>query len=165
MIKRENAGLLGVLLALASLGAPKADAALVPAPDASTVEGRLTRLTAALHENERYLTLAPTADAVYVGYGFLNAAPSFRNASHGWVNRVGGWYNTGPFYNSGLHFLNNAPSFRNAYGGWVNRVHGWINSGGSGFRNGGGFANGGSFRNGGGGGAFRNGGGGGFFNR
>ena len=157
MTKRENAGLLGFLLALASLGAPKADAALTPRADGNALEGRLTRLTGALHENQGTMQLAATSDAVYVGYVFLNSAPSFRNRVGGWLNRVSGWPNAGTFFNTGHNFLNNVPSFRNYYNGWPNRVHGWINAGGGGFRNGGGFHNGG--------GGFRNGGGGGFYNR
>jgi rSAM-associated Gly-rich repeat protein len=171
--RETTVGLLGFLLALTSIAAPEAGASTQPAasPDANGLEGRLHRLTDTLRANEGYLQVAPTTDAVYVGYTFLNSAPSFRNSTGGWLNRVYGWPNVGSFYNSGIHFLNNAPSFYNAYHGWPNRVHGWFNQGG--FRNGGGFVNGGfrnggQFRNGGGfrnGGEFRNGGGGGFYNR
>jgi rSAM-associated Gly-rich repeat protein len=179
MMKRENAGLLGFLLALTAIGAPQADAAPTPASEGNALEGRLTRLTSTFRANEGYLQVTPTNDAVYVGYAFINSAPSFRNHVGGWLNRVAGWPNYGTFYNSGVKFLNNVPSFRNTYSGWPNHVAGWLNGGafrnGAGFANGGGgfkngaFANGGGFKNGGfangGGGGFRNGGGGGFYNR
>jgi rSAM-associated Gly-rich repeat protein len=161
----KGAGLLGFLLALAAAGTPRADALPLAAAPAGGLEGRLARLTDAFRKNEGYLQVVPTNDPVYIGYAFLNNAPSFRNHTGGWLNRVSGWPNHGTFYNTGAKFLNNVPSFRNAFVGWPNHVSGWVNAGG--FRNSGGFANGGGFRNAGGfangGGAFRNGGG--FYNR
>ena len=178
---RTGAGVLGFLLALATAGSVRADAASAPATDGNVLEGRLTRLTGALRENEGQLHVVAGNDPVYVAYAFLNSAPSFRNNVGGWINRVGGWPNVGTFYNTGIHFLNNVSGFRNSYSGWPNRVAGWLNGGG--FHNGGGFRNGGAFANGGGGfrnsggfanggggfrnggGGFRNSGGGGFYNR
>ena len=168
--RETSVGLLGFLLALTTIASPEAGATTAPAPDANGLEGRLNRLTDTLRANEGYMHVTPTTDAVYIGYAFLNSAPSFRNSTGGWLNRVSGWPNTGMFHNSGARFLNNAPSFINSYHGWPNHVSGWRNGGGGAFANGGGFrngafANGGGFRN----GAFRNGGGfhngGGFYNR
>jgi rSAM-associated Gly-rich repeat protein len=165
--ERGRAGLLGFLLTLATVGSARADAAPAQPIGEKTLDARLTRLSVAFHEAESEMQLVPSNDPVYVAYGFLNSAPSFRNSSGGgWLNRVSGWHNTGVFHNSGSSFLNNLHGFRNAFVGWPNRVSGWHNGGSAGFRNGGGFVNGGGFRNGGGfhnGGGFKNGGG--FFNR
>ena len=99
-----SAGLLGFLLALSAAGAPKADAALTPARDADALEARLGRLTDAMRASETTCSRDRWPEAVYLGYAFLNSAPSFRNYSTGWLNRVGGWINTGTFYNTGIHF-------------------------------------------------------------
>jgi rSAM-associated Gly-rich repeat protein len=165
--ERGSAGLLGFLLALATLSPLHADAAPVQTTGDDALEGRLTRLSTAFRQAESDYQMVPSNAPIEVAAVFLNSAPSFRNSTGGWLNRVTGWHNAGTFYNAGVKFLNNIPSFRNYYGGWPNHVHGWVNGGGAGFRNGGGFANGGGgFRNGGGfanGGGFRNGGG--FVNR
>jgi rSAM-associated Gly-rich repeat protein len=155
MTSRTGAGLLGFLLALASYSSTRVEAAPGESVPADALDARLTRLTEAFHATESTLHIVPTNDPIYIGYVFLNSAPSFRNHAGGWLNRVSGWHNAGTFYNSGRSFLNNLPAFRNAFVGWPNRgISGWLNGGG--FRNGGGFNNRG-------GGGFRNGGG--FYNR
>jgi rSAM-associated Gly-rich repeat protein len=164
--ERGSAGLLGFLLALATLSPLRADAAPVQSTGNDALEGRLTRLSAAFRQAESDFQVVASNDPIYVAAVFLNSAPSFRNSVGGWLNRVSGWHNAGVFHNSGMGFLNNISGFRNALVGWPNRVTGWHNGGGAAFKNGGGFANGGGFRNGGGfanGGGFRNGGG--FVNR
>lgn len=158
-MKNANAGLLGFLLALGALATPRVDAASAPATGTGTIDARLSRLTDAVRGNDPMQT-SPTNDPIYLGYTFLNSAPSFRNAVGGWLNRVPGWINHGVWRNSGVSFLNNVPAFRNYYNGWPNHVSGWRNGGGAGWGNGGGFRNStGGFRNGafGNGGGFRNG--------
>jgi cytoplasmic tRNA 2-thiolation protein 1 len=171
-----TAGLVGFLLALSSVEAGTASAALESGPggDAS-LEARINRMTGSVRAREASTPIefdGPTEVAAAV---FLNSAPSFRNYVSGWRNtHYPYWVNSGAWNNAGIHFLNTAPSFRNTYSGWRNAgISGWPNGGsfrnggfanGGGFHNGG-FANGGGFRNGGfaNGGGFRNGGG--FYNR
>ncbi len=115
-----RSGLVGFLLALSALNVPTASATSsqpsLPTDAAPTIEGRLSKLSAAIRQRESVLpenSTMPADDVVARaawgnggGRGFVNGG-GFRNG--------GGWVNGGGFRNGG----------------------GWFN----GFRNGGGFVN------------------------
>lgn len=124
----NRTGLLGFLLALSALSAPAAAAAAMPgstADPSTSIEARLSRITAALREREVLLLgdgHGPASKAL-ISYGFANGSRGggFANTRYGGAASGpggGGFVNGHPYYGGG------ARGFVNGGGGFVNGSYG-----------------------------------------